>query len=115
MSDEDISKIPGAKAVLVGLANMEFTIVAPNVGRTPISQKHIDEWRNAPPDWKDKFETTLRGHGEFEGLLIDLSEPQDDPGDQEADPAPNAASHIIPQTILVDTLMSAGHTLKRIG
>ena len=67
-----LDMIPGSKLLAAGLAAIPWTIVVPTGGRLPIGPKHVKEWRAAPTDYADQFDTLLQGHKEFESLLTDL-------------------------------------------
>jgi hypothetical protein len=72
ISQNVLDMIPGSKLLAAGLAAIPWTIVVPTGGRLPIGPKHVKEWRAAPTDYADQFDTLLQGHKEFESLLTDL-------------------------------------------
>ena len=72
LPDSVIEKIPGAKALESRFSAEEWTVVTPMQGRFPIRISMVEKWRNAPAEYRQRFDRKIKSHEKYESLLVDL-------------------------------------------
>ena len=66
LPEEKVKEIPGAKSLLAGLSAVNWTICVPTSGKNSIAQKHVKEWKEAPAEFREKFDVLANAHKAFE-------------------------------------------------